>query len=193
MHLVYIHGAKATPNSFNYLRSKIYGFPETLISYHSSSGFVNNLEKMTTIIEPLGDVFFIAHSLGGLYALHLKEILGKQVKGAVTLSTPYNGSNMAHVLKYLSVLNPQQLFYDITPYAYPVVASHKIKIDIPWTNIVTTEGHNSLMGELNDGIVSRRSMIYRKDMELIDLDTNHYEVLLYPKTVEIIKSKINNI
>lgn len=192
MHLVYIHGAKSTPNSFNFIRSKITGFNETLISYRSSTGFVNNVKQMKEKLKDIDEpIFFIGHSLGGLYALHLKDVLKEKVAGAITLSTPYNGSNVAHILKYFSILKPQQLFIDITPYSYPVIKGNEIVIDVPWTNIVTTTGHNDLMGEINDGVVSKRSMTHRaQDMKLVEVDTNHYEVLQYPEVIELVKKEI---
>ena len=45
MQLVYIHGASATSESFNYIRSKMGGRDMT-VDYDSRNGFENNLEAI---------------------------------------------------------------------------------------------------------------------------------------------------
>ena len=101
MHLVYIHGNGASATSFNFIRSQLPGFSETNLEYTSSDGFFPNLDAMRQRIESLDRIFFIAHSLGGIYALHLANALSEQVIGAVTLSTPYGGSEAAEVVKFM--------------------------------------------------------------------------------------------
>ena len=46
-------------------------------------------------------MFFVAHSLGGIYSLHLANAIPKQVLGAVTLSTPYGGAEVAEFAQTL--------------------------------------------------------------------------------------------
>ena len=87
MTLVYIHGASATGESFNYIREKLRG-SSVVINYDSRNGFQNNLDSMKEQLKDIKDMFFIAHSLGGIYALHIANHYPEQVLGAVTLSTP---------------------------------------------------------------------------------------------------------
>ena len=74
MTLVYIHGASATGESFNYIREHI-GGNDMVINYDSRNGFENNLKSMEEQLRPMKDVFFIGHSLGGIYAIHLANTL----------------------------------------------------------------------------------------------------------------------
>jgi predicted alpha/beta hydrolase family esterase len=186
MTLVYIHGASATSESFNYIRSKI--GDGIAINYDSRNGFENNLENIKNEISPYKDIFFVAHSLGGIYALHLANDMPHSVKGAVTLSTPYGGAEVADYAKYF--LPFSRLMRDIGPSSWVMRQADKIKIQHPWTNIVTVKGQSAFMHEPNDGVVTIASQRHHDDMELIEVDCNHYEVVLSDSVIKLIKQKI---
>ena len=99
MTIVYIHGASATSESFNFIRKHI-GGDDIVINYDSRNGFENNLSMMHKELSSTKDIFFVCHSLGGIYALHLSELMPKKILGAVTLSTPYGGAEVADYAKY---------------------------------------------------------------------------------------------
>ena len=185
MTLVYIHGASATSESFNYIRSKI--GDGISINYDSRNGFENNLAAIKEQIGKTKDVFFVAHSLGGIYALHLANAIPKQVLGAVTLSTPYGGAEVAEFAKFF--LPFSRLMRDIGPSSWAMKQANKIKIQHPWTNVVTVKGQSPFIAEANDGVVTIDSQRHHEDMELVDVDYNHYEVLQSESVVKIIKSK----
>jgi len=186
MTLVYIHGASATSESFNYIRSKLGKGID--INYDSRNGFENNLNEMQTQLEGVNNIVFIAHSLGGVYSLHLANAIPKQVVGAVTLSTPYGGAEVAEVVKFF--LPFSRLMRDIGPSSWAMKQADKIKIQHPWTNIVTVQGQSPFMHEPNDGVVTIASQRHHKDMELIEVDYNHYEVVLAESVVKIIKERV---
>jgi pimeloyl-ACP methyl ester carboxylesterase len=187
MTLVYIHGASATSESFNYIKSKIGSGID--IDYDSGNGFANNLASMKLSLMNTQDIFFIAHSLGGIYSLHLANHMPKQVLGAVTMSTPYGGAEVADYAKYFIPFS--RLMRDIGPASEPMRQAHKIKVQHPWTNIVTVRGQSPWMLAPNDGVVTIASQRAHPDMELIEVDYNHYEVVLTDYVVDIIKQRIN--
>ncbi|MDO8312927.1 MAG: hypothetical protein Q7T25_13405, partial [Sideroxyarcus sp.] len=135
-------------------------------------------------VADLDSIFFVAHSLGGIHALHLANELPGKVRGGVTLSTPYGGSESAEMLRYL--LPFQRVLHDIAPRAAPIVEANGFEILVPWTNIVTMRGDSPLMRTANDGVVTRNSMRNRKDIHLIDVESNHFEILQHPEAVRII-------
>jgi pimeloyl-ACP methyl ester carboxylesterase len=186
MNLVYIHGANATSESFNYIRTKLGNGID--IDYDSRNGFENNLKVMQLQLEDVDNIAFIAHSLGGIYSLHLANIMPKQVLGAVTLSTPYGGAEVADYAQYF--LPFSRLMRDIGPSSWAMRQSNQIKIQHPWTNVVTVRGQSPFMVEPNDGVVTINSMRHHADMELVDVDYNHYEVVLSDKIVDIIDKRI---
>jgi len=190
MTLVYIHGASATSESFNYIREHI-GGKDLVINYDSRNGFEKNLDNMLDQLSSVKDIFFVGHSLGGIYALHLSHKMPDQVLGAVTLSTPYGGAEVADYAKFF--LPFSRLMRDIGPSSWVMKQADKIKIQHPWTNIVTVTGQSPFMHEHNDGVVTIRSQKHHVDMELIEVDYNHYEVVLSEQVVGLIKERINKV
>ena len=187
MKTVYIHGASATGESFNYIRSQLPG-NDIVLEYNSRNGFDNNLSDMIKKLESEDQMFFVCHSLGGIYALHLADWYRDRVLGAVTLSTPYGGAEIADYAKYFYFFS--QLLKDIGPRSAPMKQADKINITWPWTNVVTVKGSAPWIIEPNDGVVTLASQRAIKDMELIEVDYNHYEVVLSPQIVEIICTRL---
>jgi pimeloyl-ACP methyl ester carboxylesterase len=185
MKLVYIHGANATSESFNYIRSKIGDGID--VNYDSRNGFENNLKDMLVQLKNIKDIFFVAHSLGGIYALHLANAIPKQVLGAVTISTPYGGAEVADYAQYF--LPFSRLMRDIGPSSWAMRQADRINIQHPWTNIVTLKGQSPFIIAPNDGVVTIDSMRHHTDMELVEVYYNHYEVVLSDKTVRVIQER----
>jgi pimeloyl-ACP methyl ester carboxylesterase len=183
--LVYIHGASATSESFNYIRTKLGKGID--VNYDSRNGFENNLAEIIEQLKDVKDMFFIAHSLGGIYSLHIANAIPKQVLGAVTLSTPYGGAEVADVAKYF--LPFSRLMRDIGPNSWVMKQADKIKIQHPWTNVVTVKGQSPFIAEPNDGVVTIDSQRHHADMELVEVDYNHYEVLQADSVVKLIKAQ----
>lgn len=187
MKLVYIHGASATSESFNYIRSRLGQGID--INYDSRNGFENNLDDMAKQLSNVKDIAFVAHSLGGIYSLHLANIIPKQVLGAVTLSTPYGGAEVADFAQFF--LPFSRLMRDIGPSSWAMKSAKDIKIQHPWTNIVTVKGQSPFLLDHNDGVVTIASQKkLGEDMELVEVDYNHYEVVQAEPVVSIIKERI---
>jgi pimeloyl-ACP methyl ester carboxylesterase len=191
MKLIYLHGHGASSDSFNFIRSEINGHDEICLEYDSKNGFAANLAAMVEQLKDASDIFFIAHSLGGLYALHLADKLGDRVIGAVTMATPYGGSASAIALNFIS---PQQIYKDIHPVAGPIMQGRNIDLHAPhhWTAIVTTKGHSQLMPAANDGIVTIDSMRNRRGVKFIEVEANHHEVTQSRHSVGIIKAALRD-
>jgi len=187
MNLVYIHGANATSESFNYIKSKL--GPGLDLNYDSRHGFENNLKDMQAMLSGHSDLVFVAHSLGGVYSLYLANLMPTQVKGAVTLSTPYGGAEVADYAKYF--LPFSRLMQDIGPNSWVMKQANRIKIQHPWTNIVTVKGQSPFILAANDGVVTIASQRHHGDMELVEVDYNHYEVVLSDHVIELIKQRVD--
>jgi esterase/lipase len=189
MLLVYIHGASATSESFNYIREHIKGHEDLVINYDSRNGFEKNLADMMYQLSNYHSIFFICHSLGGIYAIHLANAMAERVLGAVTLSTPYGGAEIADVAKYF--LPYSRLLKDIGPSSWAMRQADKIEIHHPWTNIVTVKGNSPWVPSPNDGVVTVASQKHHDEgMELIEIDYNHYEVVLSERVINIIKERL---
>ena len=189
MNLVYIHGNHATADSFNFIRSKLPGHNDILLEYDSSHGFYSNHAAMIERLAGLDDIFFVAHSLGGIHALHLAHELGRRVVGGVTMSTPYGGSEAAEMVACL--LPFSQVLKDIRPRSAPIIAGRAISLSVPWTNLVSISGSSPFMLAANDGVVTLGSMRHRSDIELVDIECNHFEIVLNPRALAVIERQID--
>jgi pimeloyl-ACP methyl ester carboxylesterase len=191
MKIVYIHGASATGDSFNYIRSHLSQYTDIVVQYDSNNGFFNNLELLKQQLQDESKLFFIGHSLGGIYALHLYHEFQEKIMGAVTISTPYGGAESADYTKYILPFN--RLLRDIGPNSTPFRELRDVEVKIPWTNIVTTAGKSPWIIQDNDGVVTIKSQKFRTDIDYVEIAVNHYEVVLSDEVVEIIKNKLSEI
>lgn len=186
MRYLYIHGANATAQSFNYIKGQLGGSSLDL-EYHSSDGFNHNLDAMCETISKEQALFIVAHSLGGIYALHLANQLPKNILGAVTISTPYGGVGIADLARW--VMPHNQLLRDIAPSGRIITRTMRLPLLHPWCQIVTTRGDAPWIPLTNDGVVSLQSMRARPDMDLVEIDLNHYEIMQSDQVVEIIRAR----
>lgn len=188
-HIVWIHGANQTSNSFNYIRSKLPEWPCSLVNYSSINNFYDNLEKIVNNVKNNGPLFVIGHSLGGIYALHLTKYC--DVAGGISISTPFRGSSAADWARF--IVPGYQLFKDVGRRSKPIVEANSIKITVPWTQIISTTGSVPYLEGPNDGVVTVQSMKHREqDMECITVPHTHYEVMCSDTVVEIVKNKYIN-
>jgi len=188
--IIFIHGANCSPVIWNYLAPKIKGKRE-FIAYDTSAPFERNLEDMKQNLSMFKDAVIVAHSMGGLYAAHLVHIVGQYgVKGVVSISTPFNGSEKA---SQLAILFPDyQMLHDIGSNAKPVKRSQEVlaNIYVPWVQLVSVKGHVPLISKPNDGVVSIESQKYIKNMNCVELPYNHFEILLNEETVTVVNEFI---
>jgi pimeloyl-ACP methyl ester carboxylesterase len=192
--IVYIHGASATAESFAYIRQYVREhteLPDIALEYNSADGFKHNIEQMYGKLDEAEKLFFVSHSLGGIYALHLANHYKDRTVGGISLSTPYGGCAQADFAKYF--LPFSRLMKDIGTMSTPMLEAKKLPKPPNWTNIVSTRGDSPWIHERNDGVVTLESMKYRNDFELIEIDVNHYEVVLSNKVVEIVLDKIKTV
>ena len=192
--IVYIHGASATAESFTHIRQFVRDHveePDMALEYRSEDGFENNLNMMKGQLDEADQLFFISHSLGGIYSLHLANHYRDTTIGGVSLSTPYGGSEQADFAKYFLPFN--RLMKDIGPMSRPMAQAQKLPAPPNWTQIVTTRGQSPWIHETNDGVVTIESMRARADFDIIELPLNHYEVVISNQVVEVILDRLKRV
>lgn len=189
--IVYIHGANATPESFTHIRQYVrdtFEEPDIMLEYENEEGFSHNLAQMKGMLDDAERLFFISHSLGGIYALYLANHYKETTRGGVSLSTPYGGSKEADFARYFLPFN--RLMKDIGTLSRPMRVASQLSAPPNWTQVVTTTGQSPWILDENDGVVTLDSMRFRKDFEQIEIALNHYEVVISDTVVNIILDKI---
>ena len=189
--IVYIHGASATSESFTHIRQYVrdtFEEPDIMLEYKSDNGFDNNLEQMKGKLDGEDRLFFISHSLGGIYSLYLADHYKETTHGGISLATPYGGSEEADFARYFLPFN--RLVKDVGTMSHIIKDSKYITAPPNWTQVVTTVGQSPWIQEPNDGVVTLKSMRSRKDFEQIEVALNHYEVVISDQVVKIILDKI---
>ena len=189
--IVYIHGASATSESFTHIRQYVrdtFEEPDIMLEYKSDNGFDNNLEQMKGKLDGEDRLFFISHSLGGIYSLYLADYYKETTHGGISLATPYGGSEEADFARYFLPFN--RLMKDVGTMSHVIKDSKYITAPPNWTQVVTTVGQSPWIQEPNDGVVTLKSMRSRKDFEQIEVALNHYEVVISDQVVKIILDKI---
>lgn len=189
--IVYIHGASATAESFTHIRQYVrdhFEEPDITLEYKSENGFESNLKAMKGRLDDAERLFFVSHSLGGIYSLYLANHYHETTVGGVSLSTPYGGSEQADFARYFLPFN--RLMKDVGTMSQPMRESRDLPAPPNWTQVVTTVGASPWIKEPNDGVVTLKSMRSRQDFELIEMPLNHYEVVISDRVVELILDRI---
>jgi pimeloyl-ACP methyl ester carboxylesterase len=182
INVIWCHGANQTSLSFKYLQSKTNFANEIMVNYSSMNRFYDNLEMIADNVKGKGPHFVIGHSMGGLYALHLTQYV--RVVGGISISTPFRGSSTADWAKYIVPSYP--LFKDIGRKSDPIREANEIKLDIPWTQIVTTAGGVPYHNGPNDGVCTIASMQHRTDMTHVEVNHTHYETMVSDQVADLI-------
>ena len=184
INVIWCHGANQTSLSFKYLQTKTQFPNEIMVNYSSMNRFYDNLEMIADNCKGKGPHFVIGHSMGGLYAIHLTEYV--RVVGGVSISTPFRGSSTADWAKYIVPSYP--LFKDIGRRSDPIREANEIKLDIPWTQVVSTAGSVPYHNGPNDGVCTIASMQHRTDMTHVEVAHTHYETMVSDKVAEVIQT-----
>ena len=192
--IAYIHGASATGESFTHIRQYVrdhFEEQDILLNYKSDDGFDCNLKQMMGKLDEAERIFFISHSLGGIYALYLANYYKETTIGGVSLSTPYAGSEQADFAKYFVPFN--RLMRDIGTMSAPMREAQHLPAPPNWTQVVSTVGQSPWIHGENDGVVTLKSMRSRKDFELVEVPLNHYEVVISNHTVDIVLDRLKRV
>jgi pimeloyl-ACP methyl ester carboxylesterase len=146
--------------------------------YDAHNGIKQNVDMLYDQIQYKSNgspVTVIGHSLGGLMSVLLYH-KGLKINKLVGISSPLGGFEASSILKYwaptnklINDLNPKNDFY------------HKIKttpILVDNMFFVTKSGTNSIFGDENDGVLTVRSQSAIPNLNYVNVELNHSEVLL---------------
>ena len=193
----FIHGANATPISFNYLKDGLARIPE-LNNYIFRDIVYDCQEDLLAILKvmvkkaPKGvPLYLIGHSLGGVLATAMTKVIqendtGIDLRGVATLASPIGGSDSANFLKW--IYPKYNLFRNISTSNGVIKGIKAFAPKVPFVVVVTSSGNNPMFPTANDGVVTVLSQKELLEVTYVEMESNHFEVLVNPDTVDILKS-----
>lgn len=192
----FIHGANASPKSFQYLKENLKIDPDfsdfsiTDISYDCQENLASIVKVMASSASKDRQLFLVGHSLGGVLATAVAQRIQLfempiSVRGVFTMASPFGGSESADYLRWL--YPTYHLFRSISTQSRLIKDINAIGAVVPTLSLVTTAGNNPLFATANDGVVTVNSQRALKKAKYVEIDSNHFEVLLSRETIEHLK------
>jgi len=188
MRVLFIHGALSTPTCWNYLKTKLV-CEQFFLRYEMDEKIGDIIERGIELCAVQEIDAIVAHSMGGIIALHIARSLPR-IKKVCTISTPIGGVKHAPI-----DFNPkpQPLFKDVlnnSPWIGTLAFLNVLKKEVEVSRLVTTAGHSAFMFEANDGVVTISSQMTNSTIPTTDIDLNHFEVLLDDRTIDWLRDQL---
>lgn len=158
---------------------------DVFIDYNSRQPLEDSVQQVLKYIPKKETVTLVGHSLGGVIALLIAGRKLADVERVVTISSPVGGSKFAAWARWVSSGIP--LLGDITPNARHIVELRKAKFDMPILSIISTGGALPTSTEPNDSVVSVASQKALTGPKKIEVNANHFEILMHEKVIEHVK------
>jgi len=192
--VIYIHGANADSDNFNYYKLKLPEHKSIAPNYDMSEdpfdlvmAFKNRKDK------EFGDekVILVGHSFGGILASWYAGVLPEHVSHLVTIATPWEGTPVARIFGYF--WRNSDVFKNTMPGATVLAMLQEKKFNGPHTNIICTRGANPVAGiggKANDGMISCDSQSKTpagfKNTQTHHIEAGHSGVLLNNNVTELL-------
>lgn len=196
--IIYVHGALSTRRSFSYIAQALdsVDLPQRFFSYDiRTTEAVEIVDSLTAFVrkaDPQGPVIFVSHSYGGVVSVDAARALHPQRCSVISMATPFNGSTEASFLKLLKPSS--RLLSNVGSYHSYMRSFASKPLPCRVLGLVTTAGGAEWTSDENDGIVTVASQLHFEDDPNwmgVKLDVNHFEVLLNPKTIELVRKELN--
>lgn len=187
-HIAYIHGLNSSPLSFSYIAENLPEHKSYLIRYKSHQRLGDSIAEVLAQLPPDQKLTLVGHSLGGVIAALIAGDNPGRIEKLVGISSPFRGSRAACTLRWLP--GSMLVFDDIVPRGHHIVKCRDLTLEVPTLSIITTGGHLQTSPEPNDGVVAVESQKGLRFGKKIEINANHFEVLLSDRTVGILEDFI---
>lgn len=174
-HIVYIHGANATPKSFSYIKQNLPEHTASYLVYDASDNLIDTIKRASEVLDQ--PCHIIAHSLGGVVGVAAAQYVGgNNVETITTISTPFGGSEAADRMRFVLPFNSFFRNIRTTNPIFRAVCSEGPPV--PTMNIITTGGQSPFEPKPNDGVVTVESQLAFTGTHQISVPYTHFEVLM---------------
>lgn len=181
MKIAYIHGARSSNRSFNYLVERLPEHEVLSFAYSCEIPLSQNIERISEELSAAQPDAIIGHSMGGLIAASYK--MRNPSPKLVTIATPYNGSMAATMMRLFS-----QLFRDVCTTNPLFRRLQRHQYDHSFLAIVTTGQERDAFR--SDGVITISTQKALTGCKYLMFPINHFEVLMAPEVAEAIEDHL---
>jgi len=174
--ICWVHGAKASPRSFNYLLGLLPDHALMMYEYRVETPLRDNIARLEELAAAQSITRFVGHSLGGVIAAEMVKRHGGK---GVAIASPLGGSDLANFMPV------SQMLFDVAS-LQPIfrgLNAHTFNTD--FLSIVASND-----GGYSDGVITVKSQKGARGSLLAHFDANHFEVLLDPAVAELIRNHL---
>lgn len=188
--IAFIHGLNCTGKIFTHVRSSLPEHEAIIVDYDSSQSIESSLQTVIETIDTTDPIWVVGHSLGGIlgYLLALRKGNALNIKGVISISTPFGGSGTAGILKWF--FYKMEVLRDLTPGSPIIKEVTTQKTKTPFISVISVEGNLPFISGENDGIVTLESQRASLAKRKIDVRANHFEVMQDERTVSTVRDFI---
>jgi pimeloyl-ACP methyl ester carboxylesterase len=197
MNVVFIHGAWASKDSFNYISQFI--LPEInkyFFEYDCQKDDFNTIvDKLGSWISKniQGPIIFVGHSLGGLIALKTANTYCKEItKGVLTISSPVKGIYMNPMIKPYMIMRAP-ILNSILSNSNLIRKINSMEYEFPILSVVSVGKFSPLHIGDSDGVLPLSSQTWKPKTDhfkQIRFENGHTEVLLNSNFEKFMKDSI---
>lgn len=184
----FIHGAWASPASFNYLKDKLedkYGI--AVFGYDCQSQSLEEIitsakTHLSVVTKSSDNVIVVGHSLGGIIAVALEK--EERVSQVVTIASPLSGIRMNRMLEWFLTYKAP-VISSITTHSNFLASLHSETYTKPVNILMSTAGFNPMINEPNDGVIPLTSQdTWVPHTAIISfIHANHFDILQHEDTL----------
>lgn len=157
--VIYIHGANADADNFNYFTLKLPEHDYISPEYSMDDDPYDVVEyiklRRKRKLDTSKPVILVGHSFGGILASWYASVYPNDVQALVTIATPWEGTPVARIFGYF--WRNAKVFQTTRPDSEFLVLLKEKTFTGPHLNIVCTRGANpvaGLGGKANDGMIT---------------------------------------
>ena len=176
INILYLHGANAHPDNFNYYKLLLPEHNSIAPTYNMDDNPFDVVDFVTRKVNrEFGNkpIVVIGHSFGGLIGAWYSSVNSSRVTSLITIASPWEGTPAARIFGYF--FRNAEVFKHTRPGAQVLHLLQDKVYKGPHHNIVCTGGGNPVAGmgsQANDGMISVASQ--SATPQKFTMTKNHY-------------------
>ncbi len=185
MNIVFVHGAWATKESFNYIAPDL-KHNKYFFEYDcQKNNFLQICEKLKDFTKYMLDderVVFVGHSLGGLISLYTAQTYFPDAcNGVMTISSPVKGIYINPLIRPFMYLR-SPILNEVSPDSNIIRSINKFEYEFPIVSVVSVSSFSPAHIGESDGVLPVTAQMWKpktkETFEITKINNSHNEILL---------------